>query len=186
MKDIVAKAIEQFYIKKDYDSFKEGCKKQLNLSQNLKKYINQNKLVLVEDVDNKDQPSKSWTIHFNDYKKGDFEVEYTTILKVSKVAPLFYVQHQFAVKHKNKDCTAPVLYGKSPMPHTKKQFLLHNEIFNFFDKKGYCRLELDDVNEVVEGFKIPKSITTLGPNVTVEHLLFLDIFDICSKQCLYF
>jgi hypothetical protein len=179
MLDIVEKSIDRFYLQKDYTAFKKLCEQSFPLFEEIKKYVNRKKLTLSEGEDYKDSPSRCWAIHFDDYKKGDFEVAYKTILKVSKVAPLYYVQHEFAIKHNNKDCTVPVLYGVGL--HTKKQFALLHEIFGSLKKKGYCGLELSDMNEVVEGIDVPEGVKFFRSNITVDHLLFIDILNICSK-----
>ena len=181
MLDIISKAIDQFYIKKDYYLFKENCKKQLMLFEELKSYIESHGLRLVEGND-KDSPSKEWYIHFDDYKKGEFEVSYNTILKISKVAPLFYLQHEFSVEDKDENRMTPVLDGFGGQPYTLEQAALNDKISAILSNKGYVELGYADINEVVEGFKMPEGVTLFGPNVTVEHLLFVDIFDICNNK----
>ncbi len=179
--DIIAKAIDQFYRKRDYCSFKAGCKKQLKLFEELRHYIEVHGFGLIEGFD-KNSPSKDWYINFDCYKKGEFEVSYKTKLQVSKVIPLFYVQHEFAVENKDEDRMTPKLRDSDNQPYTKRQAALHDKISTILVNQGYCELGYADITEVVAGFKMPNGITIFGPNVTVEHLFFVDIFDICSSQ----
>ncbi len=181
MVDIVSKTIDYFYKQKNYNAFKECCKNPLNLFLELQQYIDRNGLNSSGGPDNKYYPARDWHIHFNDYKKGEFEISYTTVLNISKLAPLYYVQHEFSVKDKDDDRMTPVLDGFSNHPYTKKQFVLHDKISSVLNKKGYHELEYVDISEAVEGFKMPEGVTIFGPNVTVEDLLFADLFDVRNK-----
>ena len=181
MLEIVSKAIDQFYIKKDHSYFKACCEKQLQLFDELRKYIELHKLRLVEGGD-KNFVSRDWYIYFEDYKQGDFEVSYSTILKVSKVAPLFYVLHRFSIENTDEDRMTPMLRNTDNQPYTKKQYALHEKITAVLTKKGYTELSYADMEETVAGFKMPEDVTIFGHNVTVELLLFEDLYDICGDE----
>jgi hypothetical protein len=181
MLDIITKAINKFYKEKDYTSFKELCMKQLPLFEKLKKYIDKCGFRSEATFDCTVYPSKRWDIHFDDYKNGELEITYKTILKVSKVAPLYYVQHEFSIKNKDANGLDPYLEGFDNGTCIKQQFDLNEEIDAILNKKGYTRLEYRNMIEAVPGFKMPKThVEKLGHNVTVEHLLFMDLFDICK------
>ncbi len=156
MLEIVAKAIDQFYIKKDYSTFKADCKKQLKLFDELKHYIESHKLVLIEMCDT-NSPSRDWHIKFEDYKQGEFEVSYTTLLRICKVAQLFYIHHEFSVRNKSKNRLDPVLDGFGGQPYIIPQMELYDEITSILNKKGYQELSNRDLDETVEGFKMPEN-----------------------------
>ncbi len=181
MRSIIAKAINQFYKEKNYDSFKLLCKKELKLFDELQDHIDIQELIVSGRCADKIYPSCRWYIHYKDYKKGEFKISYVTILQVSKVVPIFYVTHEFAIENKSKNKMDPELDDYSEQPYTKDQASLHNKIATVFGKNGYCELKEIEVDETVEGFKMPKGITIFGPNVTVECLLFRDIYDLCGK-----
>ena len=181
MLTIVSTAIDQFYKKNDFCSFKANCKKPLPLFEELSSYINLHKLNYVENQD-QGSTSRKWYIHFEDYKQGEFEISYTTILKVSKVAPLFYIQHEFDVENKDQDRMSPTIGGFDGQPYTKKQYVLNDKISSVLTQNGYTELSFADMEETVEGFKMPKGVTIFGHNVTVELLLFEDLYSICGDE----
>ena len=129
-----------------------------------------------------DSPSRYWRVDFQDYKNGELEISYDTEFQISKVAPLFYIQHEFSVDHKNKNRVDPSLDGFCGSAYTKEQFELDDKIRTILIKKGYHELSLFDMDEAVEGFKMPEGVTIFGHNVTVELLLFVDILNICPDE----
>jgi hypothetical protein len=181
MLEFVSQAIDRFYRKSDHNSFKACCEKQLQLFDELRSYIELHELRLIEGGD-KNFVSRDWYIHFEDYKQGEFEISYTTIIKVSKVAPLFYVLHKFAIENKDEDKMTPILRNADNQPYTKKQYALHDKISAVLAQKGYTELSYADMEETVEGFKMPEGVTIFGHNVTVELLLFEDLYDICGDE----
>ncbi|MFA6534870.1 MAG: hypothetical protein WCS92_01295 [Candidatus Babeliales bacterium] len=181
MIDIVFNAIDKFYKKNDYSAFKICCSKQIQLFDKIREYIDKQEFKLEEIQDYPDNPSKIWYIHFDDYKKGEFEISYETKLHISKVASLFYIQHEYSVKNMDEDRMSPVLRDADNQAYTKKQFALHEKISSVLIKNGYYEIGYADMHETVEGFKMPGGVTIFGPNVTVEHLLFMDLFNICDK-----
>jgi hypothetical protein len=181
MLNIVKEVIDNFYIRKNYQLFKEKCNLPLNLPEELTFYVKQHKINLIEDGILEDDPSRIWFLYFNKYKYGEFEVEYTTDLTVSRVAPLFYLMHSFEVEHKNKKRIVPSLHWGGYTAYTKQQEELHNCISKILTQKGYVELKENDLNEVVEGFKMPKDVTIFGKDITVEVLLFRDVLDLCGR-----
>jgi hypothetical protein len=180
MLDIIAQAIDCFYRKKDYNSFKDSCRKQLELPQELKVHIMEQGLDLVEKP-HKNTPAGEWKINFGNYKYGEFDATFSTVLKISKVAPLFYVQHEFEVQNKDENAIDRNLKGYSGLGYILNQGdLYYEQIAPILTKKGYTELSYADMHEAVEGFEMPPDVTIFGHNVTVELLLFADIFDLCS------
>ena len=70
----------------------------------------------------------------------------------------------------------PELKGWDGQAFTLQQFDLAEEIVRVLGEKNYHEIMYGGMIEAVEVFKIPAWITNLGRNVTVEHLLFMDIF----------
>ena len=176
----VSQAIDKFYRKKDYETFKRLSSEPLELFPEIKIYLKAHWLTFTEEP-NKSYPSREWVVQFNDLPREEFEVSYTTILKVSKVAPFFYVEHRFSVKNQDPNGTVPYLTGFAGMGYVKRSFVLHEEITKVFKSKGYHELNYPEMIEVPDWFIMPEGVTHLGPNVTVEHLLFMDIFQLCSQ-----
>ncbi len=182
MLDIITHTINQFYKEKDKEEFKALCKKPLELFEELEHYIEAQGLKSFWGPDDTCYPSKKWYVDLPDYKKGEFEVSYTTRLQISKVAPLFYIQHGFSVINKDEDKMTPVLRDADNQPYTKKQYALHDKISAVLAPKGYTELSYADMEETVEGFKMPEGVTIFGHNVTVELLLFVDLYNICGDE----
>jgi hypothetical protein len=179
--DIVKKTIDNFYTNKNYQLFKKSCNLPLNLPTKLIQYVEQHKINLVQEGILEDDPSRTWFFHFNKYKNGEFEAEYTTDLSVSRVAHLFYIMHSFEVEHKNKKRIVPSLHWGGYTAYTKQQAELHNEISNVLVEHGYNELKEADLGEVVDGFQMPQDVTIFGKNIDVETLLFRDVLDLCGR-----
>jgi len=181
MLDLIKCAIDNYYVCNNYQLFKERCNLSLNLPEELALYVKHNNIKLIQGGVLKDDPSREFYIHFKKYKKNEFEIEYTTRLIISRVTPVFNIQHEFDVEHKNIDRIDPKLGYYNDNPYTKQQTELHNEIAKVLTQKGYIELKHADMNEVVEGFKIPKDVTIFGKDITVETLLFRDVLDLCGR-----
>jgi hypothetical protein len=181
MQNTIAQAIDRFYTKKDYEAFSAYCAKPLSLPEELQQYCETQGLKISSSNDDKYYPSRRWHIYFADYKKGEFEISYDTYFRISKVAPLFYIQHEFEVRNKGNNIMSPDLDGFSDQPYTKDQAAIHNEISTVMNKRGYLELKQIDIDEAVEGFKIPDGVTIFGHTVTVELLLFVDVLNICHE-----
>ncbi len=178
MNDIVTQAIDRFYRKKDYAAFKTCCAKPLKLFVELQKYCEIQGLRVGGSTDDKYYPSMEWYIYLAGYKKGEFEVSYDTYFRISKVAPLFYIQHEFEVRNKGNNIMSPDLDGFSDQPYTQKQATFHEKTTAILTEKGYCKLDYSDMEEAVEGFKMPDGVTIFGHTITVELLLFRDVLKI--------
>ena len=177
---LVSRAVNQFYKEKDHRMFKTLCGKPLNLCEELKIYIESRGFILSERNDLPDFPSRSWNIHFDVYKQGKFEVCYSTSLQISKVAPLFNIGHCYSVENKDKNKIEPDLGDCSNKPYTKKQLELHERISAALKKDGYIELSDEDMYEIVEKFRKPEGIK--GDNVSVNNLLFMDIYNILGDE----
>lgn len=177
MLEIVDQAIKQFYVKKDYHAFKELSAKPLHLPAMLKEYIRSQGLKLIESED-AIYPSCVWKICFDTDKNGEFEVTHTTTLQLSKVAPLFFIRNDFVIPSRDPDTLEAELKGWDGQACTIKQYDLLEEIRNILQAQGYHEVFYPDMIEVVPGFEIPQGKEELGRNVTVEHLIFMDIFNI--------
>lgn len=188
MLEIVSQAIEEFYIKKNYGLFEELCKKPLDLDEELKMCIKSEGLKL-EGGGDFTEPYGEWAISLGCYRKGTFKASYTTCLRISKVARLFKIGHCYSVVNRDKNSMGSDVGDCSDQPYTKSQLRLHEKIAASLTGKGYIELRDVDMDEAVEGFKMPGDIVSLGHgmpifghNVTVELLLFKDIYNILGDD----
>ena len=181
MLDIVKKAIDQFYINKDYDSFREKCKEKLELFDEIRDYVNN---YTVDDFPGKDlssYPSRNWYIYFDGFKKGNFQITYRTILKISKVAPLFNFNHEFDIENKCKDFMESELGDYSDYPYCEDQAKFQEMVTVSLNSRGYYQLTIAEMEEVIGGFKMPNDVKIFGKNITVDLLLFVDVLNICQR-----
>jgi len=180
MLNVVEDTIKRIYRKKDYKFFVTKCNEELVLPKELDNYIKEQGYKLIGIFDNQ-SPSRRWYCYFSDFVKGEFKVSYKTMFEISKIAPLFYIQHEFEVENKDNNKINPVLDGFDSRPYTREQAELNDEIISVLSKYGYKELSFSEMNEVVVDIKMPEDVSVFGPQVTVEHLLFNDVLDLSSN-----
>lgn len=179
---LINNAINKFYKEKNYELFKALSTTQVPLFKELRKYVNKHGFKFEETSDSQISPSTQWTIHLDDYKNGKLEISYKTILRVSKIAPLYYAQHEFSIKNVDENGLVPYLTGIDNITCTKEQFILNEKIKAILKKNGFINLDYRDMIEAIPNFKMPENLVhKFGPNITVEHLLFMDLFNICGN-----
>ena len=184
MLDTVKKAIDQFYIKKDYDSFREKCKENLELFDQIKDYVDKSGKNLSSSPNKPNTPSRSWDIYLKYFKKGMFEVTYRTSLDISKVVPLFNISHAFVIENKGRDIIDLELINGGDEPYSEDQAKLQEVVIKTLKSKGYYQLTFAEMEEVVRGFKMPKDVKLYGKDVTVNLLLFIDIYNTILRTVL--
>lgn len=178
MNELAKACIERIYVKKDYQYFKERSKqipaylKEIEeLTYSMCKEVNTYSL--------KNEPSIEMWFEFEKYIDNQFNVEYKTLLKISKVANLFVFQHEFGVENKDPNRMTPVLDGFGEEPYTVFQSKLEKKIADFLEKKKLQKLQLSEMGEVIEGIKIPEP-SIFGSQMTLENALFRDLHEICE------
>lgn len=180
MLNVVEDTINRIYRKKDYKFFVTKCNEKLELPKELDNYTKEQGYKLIGIFDNQ-SPSRRWYCYFDDFVKGEFKVSYKTMIEISKIAPLFHIQHEFEVENRDNNKINPVLDGFDSQPYTREQAELNDEIISVLNKYGYKELSFSEMNEVVVDIKMPEDVSVFGPQVTVEHLLFNDVLDLSSN-----
>ena len=172
----VTNCIERVYVNKDYDYFKEMCKKQY-------KFVNELKLLtdsICEEMYIEsliDAPALEIRFTFLDYIQEEYCVHYQTILKISKLSDMFSVRHEFCVENMDPDRMTPVLDGFGGEPYTISQNRMEKEIGVFLKEKGLEKIELAELEEVLCELKMIFN-SILGKQMTVEIALFYDPYGI--------
>lgn len=171
--------IQRIYIKRDYDYFilksKEIPGYYIDLT-NLAKSL----CTKITSYNANDDPAIELTLCFDEFIKGEFHVEYKTLLKISKIADLFVFQHEFCVENKDTNKTTPVLDGFGEEAYTNFQQTAENVLTNFLLKQELKKLKLIEMDEVIEGISIPPN-TIFGSQMTLENALFKDLYGICGN-----
>jgi hypothetical protein len=173
-------AIERIYIRGDYAFFQSKCTASLTLPEELIKCLQGAGSSVVEFYKSKASwPSKKWVFHFPRVIKGEFEAEFSSELTISKILPLYFIQHEFSVKNQDEDKIAPILHGYFEQPYSRAQFELDDRLNCIFSQAGYMRLTEAMMSEVICESSFPKGVTIFGPQMTVEQALFNDVLGIC-------
>ena len=172
----IQKCIEQIYVNKDFNYFKRSCKKEYKFIEELQLLANTvcSKLYLESAIHS---PTVDIRFVFEDYEQDIYFVHYQTILKISKLADMFYLQHEFCVENKDPNRMTPVLDGFGGEPYTKTQYKMEEQITRILEKNKMEKIEFNELDEVVGSLEmLPNSI--LGKQMTVELALFHDAYGI--------
>lgn len=173
--------INQYYRHQDYATFKARSRETLLLDINIENFITSYNVRLVDSPD-QNFPSRTWRFTFNNDKKSEFKGSLSTTLKISKVAPLFYIQHEVSMRHRHKNRIAKFLTSESTIGRTEQECNLHDKIREILDAKGYKELDWLDMRIAVHRVKIPETVALPGPYVTIQDLLFDDVLNLCSNE----
>lgn len=182
MNDLVGQTIERIYKNRDQKFYLMKCSQELILPDNFYLLLKDPDLSIMDFNQDKISPKKSWFVEFKQFNHGEFNASFTTKLLISKLAPLFYVQHEFEVENKVEKRIEPILSGYSGMPYTIAQYDFCEQISEVLRKGGYTELTYAEMYEVVYGLSFPEGVTIFGHQVTVEDALFHDLLNLCSES----
>lgn len=182
MNNVTKQAIERIYAHADHSFYLEGCQKDLELFDNIESSLKVKNLDVSELTPQFIWPSKEWLIDFSEFAENDFRASFTSRLKISKLAPIFYIQHEFSVINKVPAKIEPSLDGYSGMPYIMLQYEFQEDISKTLEKNDYLRLKYSEIYEVIPELSFPQGVTIFGPQVTVEYALFHDLLDLCPDN----
>lgn len=174
---IVKEVIDRVYIRKDYKYFKAKCHMSINVPQEFYSCLAE-KSVSFQEVFEENSPAKRWYVEFKDVKVGDFEAHYSSELRLSKILPVYYIEHSFEVKNLDPEKMTPILDGFDGQPYTKGQYAFEEGISKILAKVGYTRLYYNDMTEVILELSHKDNDSIFGRQFTVETALFRDIFEL--------
>lgn len=175
----VKDCINRVYLNKDYRYFKEKSKQSLVYLDELINLVD-SKCEKINILSLRNSPSVELMFDFKKYANDQFNVEYRTILKISKIANIFFLQHEFSVDNLDPDKMMPNLNGFGGESYTISQSKLDKEITYFLEKKGVQKLQIFEIDEVIYGLKMPEE-SIFGNQMKVEDALFRDLYDICEE-----
>lgn len=159
--------------------FKQKCETSLAILDDFVSLI-ENAGFKVAAPEIESEPSISAYIHFPDFEKGEMKVSYRTTIEISKIIPIYYVSHYFAVKNIDENRMCPELDGDSGMPYTFSQAETYDEISKFLNENGYSETTYAEMSTVVPDIEMPDDVWIFGPQFTVETCLFRDVLNICE------
>lgn len=177
MNKLLNDAFKRIYINKDYQYFINKCEDKLDFSgefnSKVRTYV---KDVIEENI--KGFPSQRWYFTFDHYENGEFKASYRTLLQISKIVPIFYVQHEFEVENYDSNKMCPVLDGFGTEPYIKNQAILHEIIKEYLESAGYFEIDYSQINEVIINVENNSFNIIKGEKYTVEDLMFNDMLDL--------
>src|SRR5437773_2699681 len=100
MNDLVKKTIDKYYRNKEISDYLIKCKERFLIPVELKTFVEDNNILITDTNYGEIWPSSKITFDYGRYTKGEFEVSYSSTLMISKLAPVFYLQHEFQVENK--------------------------------------------------------------------------------------
>lgn len=176
MNKLVKDALKRIYIDKDYEYFKNKCNTKIQLSKELLKKI-EKYVKCVEEGYWKGKPSQRWYFEYEKYKSDKFEITYRSILRISKIIPVFYIQHEFEVENYDPDKIFPALDGFGLQPYTKTQYNLDEVVKEHLKKEGYTEIGYIDLEEVILS-KQNNNVNILDEEkYSLGQLMFVGLFD---------
>jgi len=172
--------IEKIYINGEKDIFIDGCNKKLGFIEEIvMQYENSIPKIQLSDDDN--LPSKEMYFKFEDFCKGEFKVSYSSVLSISKVCKVFYLQHEFSIDNVDDNRMDLTLDSFGDQPYTKQQFVFDEDIVSFMLKQGYYRLTCSELEKVIPSIEMPKD-SIFGIQMTVENAIFRDVWEIYTEK----
>lgn len=178
MKEALLNTIHDIYLGHNYQLFRSKC---MNTPYYITELLNTSKS-LCEDVTIShfvDWPSIELFCKFSFYKKDLFSVDYTTIIKISKISDIFAFQHEFSVENYDPNRMEPVLDGYSGTAYTMEQNSFEISLSKLLNNYGLEKITLSEMEEVVCDVPMPET-KIFGPQMTVEYALFKDLYNICQ------
>src|SRR5699024_7329203 len=107
MDDLINNTSDKYYNKKDTSNYLTKCRRSQLLSQHVESFIAENDIVLTNIYFNDIWPSDKFIMEYPDYKYGEFEISYYSHLLISRLAPVYYLEHGFEVTSKDPAQTIP-------------------------------------------------------------------------------
>ncbi|MED0673663.1 hypothetical protein P4S95_26210 [Aneurinibacillus aneurinilyticus] len=181
MNDLLKKTIDKYYRNNEISDYLIKCKENILIPTEIKAYAEDNNIEITNTNYGEIWPSSKITFDYEKYTKGEFEVNYSSTLLISKLAPVLYLQHEFQVENKDMNSTTPTLDGFDTQPYNRKQQELEELIKTIFSKSGYTILSFKEINEVIFGLDFNYGESLFGSQVTVEHAIFFDLLDLCPE-----
>jgi hypothetical protein len=126
-------------------------------------------------------PSMKWVLRFPKVRQGEFEVEFRSMLELSKLAPAYSLSHEFSVENRDPQRSAPTLDGVSVQPHSHAQLDLDRNVAEILAAAGFVRLGDHQLREVICSVSLPDQSGRGGRQLTVEAALFDDPLRLCVQ-----
>lgn len=178
MLEEIKRVVETTYILKNYEHFISRCHGKIEFIGELLNAV-QGKFDKADVWELPDDPCVEIHFDVSEFNKNDFNVVYKSVLSISKVVDVFYLQHEFEANNPDPDGMTPVLDGFGGEPYCKTQYALEELICGFLAARGFKPLTYSDMEEVIPGVEMPEN-ALFGSQMTVEYAVFKDMWGLCE------
>ena len=173
----ICNVIERIYIKEDHSFFIAQCQRKLDFIDALLENL-RDRLKNIRLCDNPGDPSAEVIFDLDHFFQSEFKVQYTSILLVSKIHDIFYLQHGFAVDNLDINRMCSVLDGFGDQAYSKQQYDLEKIVTDYLYNLNYKKMKYAEMVEVIPMVDMPTNCI-FGSQMTVENALFKDVWNIC-------
>ena len=175
MTNEIAACITELYGKPDYKKVTELCNKKIIFRQEFYDILNHG--VEYSDVPMEETAAHDFYIKFRKKIRGDFHIEYHSIVSISRLIPVVSLHHSFEVTYQGKEKYSYYVFdGFSTQPYCKEQHIFHKEIVPYFLQEGYRILSDKEENEYAVNSGWFNSMVHNQNYYTVGALLFTSRF----------
>ncbi|PRP91119.1 hypothetical protein ENSA5_58560 [Enhygromyxa salina] len=173
----VKSALDVLLPEPDRAAYLEACRRRLPVVEQLVERLASYDLVSVRVFAEGIAPSARVTVDVQRWIDGGFIADYGTTVRISRLGPLFTVQHRFAVQNRHPHATEPSLSGSDGFGFIAEQQAVHEEISAVLEGGGLTELTAWDLDESIDELRGTRWHTvTCRP--TVRLALFEDLFEL--------
>lgn len=170
-----------YYDNHNTTEYLKKCSSKIELPSSISKFTESNKIEILK-IDHEVFPSEEWYFTLPIFRDGEFCIEYTTILKISKLTTVYSLLHSFDVENRDPKRLAPDLSGESDEPYAFLQSDFAKAVENDLSKLNYERMNWAEGQRKIESLKFAADVVLFGPDVTVSDLLYLDVLDAIDDE----
>lgn len=181
MKKEVSKIIKEIYFDKNYELYRDKLKNQIDYLSEFQEILEKQD-VKIEHYTHLDSPEDEWWLEYTPFENNGNPIKYETVVRLSRIFPVFNISHEFQLKHINPRKMAPRLYGFDAQPYTFEQADIDKLVTDYFNEKGFIKLWNSELEEVIPNLPMPEGITIFGPQMTVDTALFRDVYNISEEN----
>ncbi|WP_438498529.1 hypothetical protein [Paenibacillus sp. IHBB 3054] len=178
MNNMIKEYIDKYLVeKKNIQEYLNKCRSEGLIPNKVLEFIKKNGFDYTQVNVGEVWPATEWLLDFGDIKEDDFEISYKCRLMVSKLVPLYYLQHEYETKNLDKNAVSPILDGFDTQPYTRVQAEFEDIVNSIYNPLGYMRLSYGELSYVICGLE--KNTDIFGSQVTIESIFFRDFLELC-------
>lgn len=175
--------IKRIYKEKDYEFFKERCKENIDLDEELLSIAKELNFEIIKEK-GEEKPNQKFFFKTREYRRKGFKIRFKTMLNISKIYKCFYTKCSVLVENAKLKTLREKLEDNFTSSRTINQEYLNEKIIEILNLKGYKELYYYDLKEVIfdiyEDYDKYLEDGVKQPNV--ENLIFDDFENILKTK----